>query len=170
MFELELMDPNRHIRPTEILKATSVIKMQMAHDHSLDVLNGMPCFGDGLVELLVLFVVDACEEIVEWWTPDLWIIWSGARLKQDQPLCRMLDKSGDDDDPTADGVWVRVRFSRSAALRLTMLISAEGVWRNRSGTGTYATHEETNVGFEVAEMEPLRKYIRSAILHLERLS
>jgi hypothetical protein len=60
MLELFLMHINRHARVAEMLEASRMVKMQMAHNDRLDVLDIVPC------------ALDCCREVVEFFVPGSW--------------------------------------------------------------------------------------------------
>jgi hypothetical protein len=61
-----------------------MIKVEMAHDYCLHVPNAVTTLLDSFVELLVVFVVDSSEYIVEWEAPLLGIVFASASPDNNQ--------------------------------------------------------------------------------------
>lgn len=57
----------------EVLEASGVVEVEMAHDDGFDVFDVVAGGFDGVWELLVLGVDGAWEEIGEWRSPFLWL-------------------------------------------------------------------------------------------------
>lgn len=62
----------RNIRANKMFQASSMVKMKVAENDSLDVLDIVSASFDGVWKLMLLVVHNAREDICEWCTPFLW--------------------------------------------------------------------------------------------------
>ena len=62
----------------EVLEASGVVEVEVAHDDGFDVFDVVACGFDGVWELHFLGVDGTWEEIGEWRSPFLWLRWSGS--------------------------------------------------------------------------------------------
>ncbi len=62
------MDVDGHVCSFEVAQAAGVVEMEVPHDDGFDVFDAVAGLLDLLVEFLVLSVVDASENIVDWRT------------------------------------------------------------------------------------------------------
>jgi hypothetical protein len=92
MLQLKLMDPDGDIGALEVCKSAGMIKMEMAHDDSFDILDIVSSLGDLDVKLLVLGVVDSGKDVIQWSAPDLGIVWSSTRLEENQLLASVSSR------------------------------------------------------------------------------
>jgi hypothetical protein len=135
------VDPDRDIRPLEICKSASVVKVKMTHDNSLHILDVVPGLGDLYIKLLILRVIDSSKDVIKWSAPDLRIIWACTSLEQNQlsgsvsskpvseilrmyPFRWMLDQDRDNDSSTAHRFRIGVAFGGRSTLCL--VISSHG--------------------------------------------
>jgi hypothetical protein len=58
------VDVDRDVRALEVLQASRVVEVQVAHDDGFDVFDGVPCLGDLRGEFVVGLVVDSGEDVV----------------------------------------------------------------------------------------------------------
>lgn len=93
VFELFLMDIDRHVCAAEIFKAASVVEMEMSHDDRRHVGNFMASLCNLRLEFLVRVVVGLGENVVQRSPPILRIVFTSPCLKQYQPFSWMFDES-----------------------------------------------------------------------------
>lgn len=92
MLDLFLMDVDGHVGSLEVLQPTSMIKMQVAHDDGFHVFDVMAGLFDLGLQFMVFLVVHSGEDVVQRSAPDFGVIFSSARLEQDQPFGGVLDQ------------------------------------------------------------------------------
>ena len=81
MFQLQLMDPNRYVGVFEVHQPARMVNVQVSHDNRFDVLNVMTGFGNGFVQLLVLCISNAFEEITQLPGPYGVVFWATTGLE-----------------------------------------------------------------------------------------
>ena len=125
MFQLGLVDIDWYLGPTKILQSSSMVKVQMPHDHHLDVFDVMTGLFNLLVQFLALIIVHTSKYIVERRTPDFGIIYptqllrfatrfgrptlAGASFEKDQSLCRVFNENRRDHQLPSLSLWIWVR-------------------------------------------------------------
>ena len=78
VLQFRFVDIDRDIGTPEVVKTSSMIEVQMAHNYAFDVLDVSPTLGNSFVELLILGVVHSCEDVVGWSTYLLGIVYPAA--------------------------------------------------------------------------------------------
>ena len=115
MLDLLLVDVDRDVSALEVLESAGVVEVEVAHDDGFHVFDVMASLLDLSVEFMVFGVVDSGEDVVQWSAPDFGVVFSSARLEENQAFGRVLDQDGDDNQFPAGATCVGVAGCGSAA-------------------------------------------------------
>lgn len=87
------MDPDLDVGPVhELIQSTGVVEMHVSEDDLLDIFNPVSGCFDGGFQLMSRLVLDAVEDVVDLWTPDLRIVGPRTGLPEDQAFVGMGDE------------------------------------------------------------------------------
>ena len=64
VLQLELVDPDRDVRPLKIRESTGVVKVEVAHDDSFDILDVVARLFDRCIKLLIFCIIDPGKDVV----------------------------------------------------------------------------------------------------------
>lgn len=70
-----------------------MIKMKMAHDDGLNVFDVIASFPNGNIQVMILAIVLPSKDVVELWSPNVWIIFARTSLEEHESFSRMRDQS-----------------------------------------------------------------------------
>ena len=83
VLQLELMGVDWDVSTTKVIESTSMIQVQMSHDDRLDVFDVIASLANSCVELVIFYIILTCEDVVQLWTPHIWIVFPSAGFEQD---------------------------------------------------------------------------------------